>query len=264
MPFPEVKRVIYKKNPLDQVICQLRFPPILKIDADIPAEFQDSVRKDFPNYSEKTELRIEPSPGIKGKIPPELLSQVLQSTSTKNYEFSSEDGQWKINLTRTFIALTANKYERWEKFKEKLEIPLRALTEIYSPVHFSRIGLRYIDVIQRSALGLEGVSWTELLKPYILGVLGAPEISDHVQDSECKYEIGLSDRESIVRMVTKLVECTDSGEMCYMIDSDFFNTKKTPINHTMDKLDHFNRRASRLIQWCITDRLHKSMGPQKV
>jgi len=264
MPFPEVKRVIYKKNPLDKVICQLRFPPILKIDAEIPSEFQDKIRKDFPNYTETTELRVEPSPRIKGQIPPELLSQVLQSTSTKNYEFSSEDEQWKINMTRTFISLTANKYERWEKFKEKLEVPLKALMEIYSPSHFSRIGLRYIDVIQRSVLGLEGVSWTELLKPYILGVLAAPEICGYVRDSECRYEIGLSDKESTVRMVTKLVEDVDSGEICFRIDSDFFNTKKTSLNDTFDSLDYFNKRASRLIQWCITDRLHKSMEPLKV
>jgi len=32
MPFPEVKRVIYEHNPLDKVICQLRFPPILRIE----------------------------------------------------------------------------------------------------------------------------------------------------------------------------------------------------------------------------------------
>jgi len=264
MPFPEVKRVIYKKNPLDRVICQLRFPPILKIDAEIPAEFQDKVRTEFPNYSEKTEFKIEPSPRIKGQIPVELLSQVLQSTSTKNYEFSSEDGQWKINLTRTFIALTAHKYERWENFKKKLEIPLTALNEIYSPVHFSRIGLRYMDVIQRSTLGLDGVSWTELLQPHILGFLGSPEISEFVKNLESAYEIALSDKESTVRMVTRLVEDEDKSEICYMIDSDFFNSKKMSINDTISKLDYFNRRASRLIQWCITERLHKSMEPQKV
>lgn len=264
MPFPEVKRVIYKKNPLDRVICQLRFPPILKIDAEIPAEFQDRVRKDFPNYSEATELRVEPSPGIKGELPTELLSKVLQSTSTKNYKFSSEDGEWEINLTRTFIALTANKYERWEKFREKIEILSKALIEIYSPAHFSRIGLRYIDVIQRSSLGLNAVNWKQLFQPYILGVLGAAEISDFVRNAESRYEIGLSDGESTVRMITKLVEDEENGEIRYMIDSDFFNTKKTPINETMGRLDYFNKRASRLIQWCITDRLHKSLEPQEV
>ena len=54
MPFPEVRRVIYKKSPLDRVICQLKFPPVLRIDADMPVEFQDCIRREFPNYDEKS------------------------------------------------------------------------------------------------------------------------------------------------------------------------------------------------------------------
>ena len=66
MPFPEVKRIIYKKNPLDKVICQLRFPTILKIEKEIPAEFQERIRKEFPNYSESTEWNVDSLKEIKG------------------------------------------------------------------------------------------------------------------------------------------------------------------------------------------------------
>ena len=266
MPFPEVKRVIYKKNPLDRVICQLRFPSILKIDAEIPAEFQERVRSDFPNYSEKTELitaglRIGPSPRIKEQIPPEL-SPSFQSPAPKNYEFSSEDGRWEINLTRAFIALTTRKYEGWEDFKEKLEIPLEALISVYSPEYFSRIGLRYVDVIKRSTLGVDDVGWTELLQPHVLGVLTASEMKEHVRSLESTCEMTLSDGESVVRMVTRLVEDEDKSEICYVIDSDFSNTEKTSIDGSIGKLDYFNKCASRLFQWCITERLHESMEPQ--
>ena len=48
MPFPEATRVIYHKNPLTDVICQLRFPPILKIDSEIPSLFQDTIREQYP------------------------------------------------------------------------------------------------------------------------------------------------------------------------------------------------------------------------
>ena len=139
MLFPEVKRVIYKKNPLDRVICQLRFPPILRIDAEPPVAFQDCVRKEFPNYSEKIELTMRTPSRAQDRIPHELLSEILRTADTKNYEFSSEDGQWKINLTRTFIALSTDKYEVWEDFKKKLEIPLKTLINVYSPSHFSFI-----------------------------------------------------------------------------------------------------------------------------
>ena len=263
MPFPQASRVIYQKNPLDRVICQLRFPPILKIDTEIPAEFQDRVRGQFPNFSESLEF-IKISSAIEGAGAPEVLKQVTETPRNKNYEFTSEDGHWKINLTRNFIALTAHQYTRWEEFKEKLSIPLNSLTDIYSPSYFSRIGLRYVNVINRSALHLEDVRWNELLQPYILAFLGSPEISDYIKNLECKYEVGLLDDESVVRIITKFVQAVENDETCYMIDSDFFSGSKTAIDATVNKLDYFNVRSSRLLQWSITERLHQAMEPQRL
>lgn len=51
--FPETPRVIYAKNPLFEVICQLRFPAILKIDSEIPAGFQEKLRASFPLFREE-------------------------------------------------------------------------------------------------------------------------------------------------------------------------------------------------------------------
>jgi uncharacterized protein (TIGR04255 family) len=264
MPFPEVQRVIYNKNPLEKVICQLRFPPILKIDAEIPSQFQDKIRNNFPNFQEKTELKVEISPGMEGKIPYDLLKHLAQTHGNKNYEFSSEDGIWKINLTRNFLSLTTSKYERWEEFKDKLTYPLRALTDIYSPAYFLRIGLRYVDVIKRSVLNLDNVNWRELLNPYILGILAVPDVGDRVRIFYNKCEINLSDNESLVKLRTRLLKHIDSGEVHYIIDSDFFNSNKTNVGTEMMRLDYFNKRASRLIRWCITEKLHQSMEPREI
>jgi uncharacterized protein (TIGR04255 family) len=263
MPFPETPRVTYKKNPLRKVICQLRFPSILKIDAEVPAAFQERIRKEFPVLSEKVEVQFEISQKMEGSIPPELLNQALKPTESRNYEFSSEDEQWVVNLTRTFVALTANKYYKWEEFRDKLVGPLNALLNIYSPTHFSRIGLRYIDVIKRSELNLGDTSWSELLQPYMLGLLGSSVVADRIQSYESLSEIRLSDEKSIVRIVTKL-ETDPSGEPCFIIDSDFHIMMKTNVGSALDILDYFNKRASRLIRWCITERLHQAMEPENI
>lgn len=263
MPFPEVQRVIYQKNPLDRVVCQLRFPPILRIDADVPAEFQDRIRQDFPDFSEKKEVRVEIPAGVQDEIPPEVLTQLLQSTGVKtNYEFSSEDGEWKVNLSRTFLALSTSHYQRWEDFRDRLSAPLNALGDIYSPTRYSRIGLRYIDVIRRSELGLAEVDWTELLQPYVLGVLSSAEVGQHVLAFENKHDIRLSNGESKVRMRTDFVKPADDQETCYRIDSDFFDDRKTSVESAMDKLEYLRKRGSRLFRWCITDRLHEAMEPE--
>ena len=50
MPFPRSEKVIYQKPPLVEVICQLRFPANLRIEASSPVEFQDAVKAEFPIY----------------------------------------------------------------------------------------------------------------------------------------------------------------------------------------------------------------------
>jgi len=268
MPFPDAKRILFKKNPLVEVVCQLRFPPILRIDAEIPAAFQERIRDQFPNYCKVPSVKITAPIDVPEGVPVELLKQLelmkqtAQSHDYRNHEFSSEDGQWKITLSRTFIALTAKKYERWEKFNEKLNKPLEALFEIYSPSYFTRIGLRYIDVISRSDLNLKGVAWSDLLKPFLLGLLSTSEIRDSVRNYQSTYEIALDDQESAVRLIASLGDKVDTGEQSFVIDSDFFIAKRTEIKDAVEKLRYFNMRASRLIQWCMTEKLYRALEPQ--
>jgi uncharacterized protein (TIGR04255 family) len=267
MPFPKSHRIIYNKNPLKKVICQLRFPPILKIEKELPADFQELIRKDFPIYSESTEFSYDiPQKNINmEKLAPETFKKLLfqPPLENKNYAFSSEDGIWKINLTRTFIALSAEKYERWEKFIAKLSLPLKAFIDIYDPAYFSRVGLRYIDVISRVDLGIEGHSWDELIQPYILGMLSSKEIKENIENFESQYSIKLNDNKGNVRILTKFYEGS-KDEQCYMIDSDFSNDSKIDRGHEIEYLNYFNKRGSRLIQWCIKKTLHEAMEPKEI
>lgn len=261
MPFPEVRRVIYKKNPLDHVICQLRFPPILRIESEPPSAFQESIRSVYPMYSEKMEFRVDLPPFPKQQ--PIGPIQNLSTSANKSYEFVSEDGIWKVNLTRTFLSIRTSNYTRWEDFKERLRGPYEALIRVYSPGFFTRIGLRYVDIFNRSVLGLEGTNWSELLNPFILGLLSSP-VADDVKDFESAYGISLSDNESKVRMVTSFAQHISTNEQCIMIDSDFSCSKRKDLSSAMANLDFLNSRASRLIQWVITNRLHTAMEPQEI
>jgi len=264
MPFPDAPRVIYRKNPLDRVICQVRFPPILRIDTQIPADFQDAIRGEFPGFCEKEELAFPLPLRAQKEISTEVLHQ-MAPTETKNYEFSSEDGNWVVNLTRTFLALTARRYIRRQEFKERLKTPFEALTRIYEPACFSRIGLRYVDIIRRSDLGMKDVPWTELLQPHVLGLLSSPHeaVKTSIRAFEAKCELQLEDGSSMARIVTALVEAQDNKEECFMIDTDFYTTQKTPISEVQNKLDYFHVRGSRLIRWFIKDKLHNAMEPEE-
>jgi uncharacterized protein (TIGR04255 family) len=262
MPFPDSPRVIYKKNPLTEVLCQLRFPSILRIDTEPPAAFQERVRQEYPLYSEGVRQEIA-LPQLPKQIAQRLGEELGFSKIGKAYDFLSPDREWTIGLTRDFLALSTQRYERWEGFREHLQLPLRSLLAEYAPPFFTRIGLRYQDIIRRSALGQEDANWSELLQPHISGEL-ASDVSGDLESTMRQTVIRLPDGRSHVRIVHGLVEIPAPPEVCYVIDSDFYTDQQTEPEDATDTLNAFNTQSRRLFRWCITDRLHRSMDPQPI
>lgn len=255
--FPETPRVIYRENPLEEVICQLRFPPILRIEAESPAAFQEAIRSQYPLFEE--------TPGETLPVPNEIakkLPEALIRLGNPSYTFASENGTWKVSLTRDFIALTTSKYERWEDFRRHLELPLKAFVEQYTPAFYTRIGLRYRDVIRRSILGLADVHWAVLLKPQVAGELSVSEVAKAIERAARDAVFILDENESKLHVRHGLARRGTNGEECYVVDSDFFTTQKTEINDVGKILDTFNRQAGCFFRWCITDRLDQAMGPR--
>ncbi|WP_437957325.1 TIGR04255 family protein [Sorangium sp. So ce119] len=254
MPFPESKRVLYGKNPLEEVVCQLRFPPILRIVAEPPAAFQDSVRVTFPLYR-----RVVAQPPLGLQLPPEIM-QAISAGGGVTHEFSSADQSWTLSLAQDFIALTTKAYRQWSDFKEKLRTPLSALRDVYAPAFFSRVGLRYRDRIDREAFGLVGVEWRELLTSEALGELADASIGPNVEHVLRELIVRLTEESGRVRIVHGLDH--DGVKPTYIIDSDFFSEKQTETGVVDNVLDEFNRRAGHLFRWYITQHLHSAMEPR--
>lgn len=262
MPFPPAPRVIYEINPLDEVVCQLRFPPILKIDAEPPAAFQELIRADYPTYEHKSAVKLPPG------LPPNLVADFPLS-GPKTHVFGTRDDVWRLSLTRQTIALTCGDYKQWERFKERLTGPFDALKRSYAPAYFSRIGLRYRDVFRPSDLGLQGVPWGELLQPWLCGVLGAGGVAQDTYGTETVCGINLPDGLGRVQLRFGLaIEArradNEEQEEVFLIDSDFFTDQETEPPHVIDRLDAFHEQAGRLFHWCITERLHAALRPGPV
>ena len=62
MLFSDRPRTHYEKTLAHEVICQLRFPTILSINNVEPADFQERIREDFPQYARKQDVLSLPSP----------------------------------------------------------------------------------------------------------------------------------------------------------------------------------------------------------
>ena len=255
MIFPESPRVIYGKNPLQQVICQVRFPAILRIVSDTPVEFQDKIRAEYPLFAEKREATIRLPEELTKKLPAEFLA------AETAYEFTSADEQWTVSLTREFLALSARKYERWEDFSKHLAGPVDALASIYSPPFWSRTGLRYQDLIRRSAIELDQVEWKDLLNPQLAGELSDEQIAAVIEYSRHEFQIKQNTNGN-VRIRHGLVTDQETDEVCYMIDADFFTEERLEGENVRNRLNEFNQEAGRLFRWSISEKLHTAMEPR--
>ena len=170
MRFPKVDRVKYKHNILFEVVFQARFPEIMKISKEDPAEFQDIVRKDgYPEF----ELEV---PLVPPGIPKELESAI---STDKVFRFFSEERDWQISLGKNFIALTCTaNYRNYEDFKERLAKVLESFHIIYEPSYFTRIGFRYRDIANETFLGDIKADIKEFIPEYIFPELSTPMTVD--------------------------------------------------------------------------------------
>ena len=168
------RRYAYGKSQLIEVICQLRFPTILSIDTREPADFQETVRAAFPRY----QCQVEKLPGVNG----------APARTVNNHTFISEDGGYKLSLTKDFIALSTMRYTHWEDFAARLDEPLGQFIKIYRPNCFDRVGLRFVNAISREQLGLTGRRWNDLLQPPYLGILDEDGV-DEASVAKCSVDV---------------------------------------------------------------------------
>ena len=257
MHFEDIERVEYKHNILFEVVFQARFPDIMKISKEDPAEFQDIVRKEgYPEF----ELEV---PLIPQGMPKELEAAV---STDKTFRFFSEERDWQISLAKNFIALscTAN-YRNYEDFSERLKKVLEVFCDIYEPSYFTRIGLRYRDIANKTFLPPITMEIEDFIPEYIfpeLSMLKAEEIKSLEKVSR------LNDGDINANVVHVLSEVSGKfgkyqveNEKSYIIDVDcFVESRIEGINNVVNKCNTFKRLIWNIFQWSITDKLRGAMG----
>ena len=244
--FSQEPHCSYRKNQLVEVVCQLRFPEILSIETQLPAQFQEAIRDVFPVYSCTKE-------GLPGK-------------QTNRYQFATSDNVWRVGLTSKFIALSCHRYQSWEDFARMLDKPLAAFISIYKPAFFERIGLRYLNFISRKALSLEGVPYRELITPSYLGILSDEDVMENATvrctvDADtairggcrCKLHAGPGNIK---------VNMRPDPEVKFILDLDLYMPGKIAVNLSAGALQTLHSQSFGIFRSAITDTLHEALEPR--
>lgn len=256
-----MERVIYEKNQLVEVICQLRFPTILAIGAKEPVEFQEAIRQTFPRYQLRQDVLPPKMVQVPGQPP-----RLEQQKPIANHQFMTADGKYRINLSQNFISLTCGEYVCWEDFARMMDKPLANFIKIYAPAYFERVGLRYLNAISRQGLGLEDTPWNELLEPAYLGLLSKEDIPERAftrcsQDVEmavgggCRMKLHVGPG-----MVKRGAQQDKEAKMIF--DMDISMGGNIPVNMAAGSMETAHAQAGSIFREAITDTLHDAMEPK--
>lgn len=260
--FTNKERCRYRENPLAEVICQLRFPEILAISAEPPVAFQEAIRSEYPGFVRRQEIPAPRLVGTAGNL------TVQKQAAVTNYQFTSPDGVWRVNLTGTFISLTCSRYTCWEDFAAKLDKPLAAFIQLYKPAYFERVGLRYLNFISRFHLGLEGVPFDQLIAPCYLGPLMEADVNEAAV-SRCSVDAEMALRggcrvklhagPGLVKRGGK-----EDKEVKFIFDQDLYMPGQLQLNLVAGALQTLHSQADCLFRGAITDKLHEAMEPSEL
>lgn len=254
--FSTESRVTYSKNQLGEVICQLRFPEILTIAANPPADFQEAIRADYPRYS-----------ALRESVPVQPGAAPVRTQPSINHQFLSADGLWRVNLTSKFISVACCRYTKWEDFAARLDKPLAAFIRIYQPAYFERIGLRYLNFISRKDLGLEGTPFADLIAPCYLGVLAEEGVQEQTTvrstvDADIAIRGGCRVKlHAGPGLLRRPGAQNQDKELKFIFDQDLYIPGKLAVNLSAGALQTLHAQAWPIFRFAITETLHNAMQP---
>lgn len=227
---------MYQQAPLLDVTFQVTFPQNLQISSAPPVAFQAKIKALFPNFS---------------------LSQDKTS-----YNFLSANQRWQLVLGRGSLAMVARQYEGWDRFQGHLKPALDALQSEFSPPYYSRIGLRFRNIVRKSVLGLTDKEWGQLLQQKWTGDLAWHGVAGEMKATHSEVLMGLNGGDDLVCVRHGLMPIAQpTQEMGYLIDHDFFINGQLPITEVPKKLSTYHQAAQRFFKLWVTDTLHKAMKP---
>lgn len=258
--FPDSQRVIFEKAPLIRVVSQVLFPTILKID-QTPADFQERIRGAFPLYERGPDVNVPQGGAF--QLPPQILQLLRTQGGGMPHNFTTATRDATITLTSESLSLTATVYTRWEHFLALFRSPLTALIEMYVPPFFTRVGLRYVNAINRGKVGLApDRPWSQLIRQEVLGELAIPAVEKNLEFATNQTRLKIPNNEGTVMFQHGVSLLLPDKVRVYTLDFDFSKEGQIGIADAEPTFIRYHKLAGRAFRWCIRPELHDELGPK--
>lgn len=253
VPFPDapVAEVQLSRAPLEKVVVEVRFNPVLSIaNPEYVAGFQEELRELYPELRQRKGVTITIEANEEeGALP----------TRSKSWQLTDRTGDWQVGLSTTAVTLVTTKYTSRADFVARFTRVMNAFYDSIGQIEPTRVGLRYVDRVVGEPLG----RLKSLVRSELLGVLGLPSLGN----AECTQAISsavFARRDGVEAHArwgwlppntTFDLFVPPLNEPSWVLDVDFFrsNMKETIISEALAPLvTELAEGVYALFRWAVT------------
>jgi uncharacterized protein (TIGR04255 family) len=251
LPAPD--RTILKNNPLQLVVCQVRFDEADVLnDRKTARRFFDKlggVDGPFPKFTQILAQRVIINPQAGPGETPTTEQQ-------RGWRFSNADGDCHITLLPDSLALETTAFPGWDQFTPHLQRALDVLAEQADPAIEQRLGLRFVNLILldeiRSGRDWDGYIVADLLAPGQHPVLGSGVVA-----TQHRVVLDLGDELRCILNYGLAPDANGTGRLGYILDLDVFRELSAPFSaaDVFKASELMNDQAVSLFHQVVTPKL---------
>lgn len=238
------------RAPLEWVITQVKHSTLMAVTDPIQvARFQAALKQHYPILNREQGVAFK----VSGEAVPETT-----------WRFMDADKNWRVSLHTEFVSLDVKKYTNRDDFMQRLSFVLEKVSEIFSPVQVTRIGVRYLDRIKDEAF----LNLNKMICPNLLGFAGT-DFFQHVRHSFSEVNLTAAEGNVTLRwgkipanMVLDPAIPVSFVEDSWIIDIDLADESfhdYVPAK-VVDTARSFCSRIYSIFRWSITDDFIKHYG----
>jgi len=156
------EKTCYKKPFIKEAIMRFDFPsPIPNYEKGLPPKISEAALKKFPIFEPQKVQTHEVKFGGQ-----ETKTNIIEATNSVFYGLEREK---TLTISSNAFIVQVRQYKTFELFLSETFHPLGVLCELFPEIRASRIGLRYVNVLEVGSGN--PLDWAEFINPQLLGIV---------------------------------------------------------------------------------------------
>jgi uncharacterized protein (TIGR04255 family) len=246
------EKTCYKQPFIKEVILRFDFPSLIpEFEKGLPSKVSKTALRIFPIFEPQKVQTHEVQFGGE-----EAKTKITEKT---NSIFHSLEKEKTLTISANAYVVQIRRYKTFELFTEDALQPLRALCETFPEISASRIGLRYVNVLDIKDENLNPLDWTKYVDPKLLGVTDFHEKSNlsrafqileyNFNEDSLKFQVGIANPDYPAKIKQRQ----------FILDIDASSVGAFDYQEMVSKINVGHERIQKIFEASITDATRAAM-----